>query len=248
MAFIAKPTNTKPVIHYEDSDIVVVEKPHGLPTAPVKTDDTDNLVSFVVENFPKAKSVCGKKCIEYGLLHRLDTDTHGLVVFALTQQAYDFLLSEQDSNKFIKKYTAFCNGQKAGEKKHDEFVIESYFRPFGEKGKKVLPVSKEDFEIKKYSAKKCAPSLYRTTVESVEQEQKDYYKITCYITKGFRHQIRAHLAWINYPIISDRLYNADIEDLSIPLQLHASAVSFSHPSTGERLVFSLRDFFTSETR
>ena len=248
MAFIAKPTNTRPVIHYEDSHIIVAEKPHGLPTAPLKTDDNNNLVTFVLENFPQAKLVLGKKNIEYGLLHRLDTDTHGLVVFALTQQAYDFLQSEQESGNFFKTYTAFCSGPKAGEQKQGEFIIESYFRPYGENRKKVLPVSAEDFETKKYSAKKCAPDLYRTVVKSIEPEQKNYYKITCCIKRGFRHQIRAHLAWINYPIISDRLYNEKVENPQIPLQLHASAVSFAHPATGERLLFSLSDFFTSETR
>ena len=248
MAFITKPTNIKPVIHYEDSNIVVVEKPHSLPTAPLMTNDSNNLVSFVIEKYPKAKSVKGRKAVEYGLLHRLDTDTHGLVVFALNQHAYDFLQIEQEKNRFIKTYTAFCNGQKAGVQKYDEFVIESYFRPYGEKGKKVLPVSTEEFKIKKYSAKKCAPNLYQTIVKSIETEQTDYYKITCCITRGFRHQIRAHLAWLDYPIISDRLYNDKVENLYIPLQLHASAVSFTHPETGERLQFSLSEFFTSETR
>ena len=85
-------------------------------------------------------------------------------------------------------------------------------------------------------------------VIKTEKEQKDYYKVLCCLTRGFRHQIRAHLAWKNYPIISDSLYNGVGMEENVPLQLHASAVSFFHPVTGEKVFVSLREFFTSDTK
>ena len=249
MAFVAKPTNTEPQIIVADSHFVVVEKPHGLPTAPLKADDKNNIVSFIVEKFPQATTVKGKKAVEYGLLHRLDTETHGLVVMALNQKAYDFLQNEQQNDRFFKTYTAFCRPENTNDiHQNTEYLIQSYFRPFGEKGKKVAPVSIAEYNEKPYIAKKCSPVLYTTNVIKTEPEQEIYCKVSCCITRGFRHQIRAHLAWKHYPIVSDRLYNEAGNEENVPLQLHASALSFVHPATGKKVFVSLRDFFTSETR
>ena len=249
MAFIAKPTNTEPKVVWEDNHFVIIEKPHGLPTAPLKEDDTDNLVSFIIEKYPQAKTVIGRKTIEYGLLHRLDTETHGLVVMALDQTSYDFLQTEQQNDRFLKYYTAFCSYTDAQiGLVCTEYNIQSYFRPYGIKGKKVAPVSVEEYNNKAHAAKKCSPVIYTTRVIKIEREQENYYKVLCCLTRGFRHQIRAHLAWKNYPIISDSLYNGVGMEENVPLQLHASAVSFVHPVTGEKVFVSLREFFTSDTK
>lgn len=249
MAFVVKPTKTEPQIVWEDTHFVVVEKPHGMPTAPLKEDDTDNLVYFITEKYPKAKNVKGKKSVEYGLLHRLDSETHGLVVMALDQSSYDFLQNEQLNNRFHKYYTAFCNITDVAVRQTDtEFLIQSYFRPYGIKGRKVAPVSVEEFNQKTHIAKKCSSVLYTTRVIKIEKEQENYYKVLCCLTRGFRHQIRSHLSWMKYPLIADKLYNEDCIEENIPLQLHACAVSFIHPVTGKKVFVSLRDFFTSETR
>ncbi len=249
MAFIAKTVSTEPKIVFEDTHFVIAEKPHGLPTAPLKEDETDNLVSFITYKYPQAKTVKGKKTIEYGLLHRLDTETHGLVVMALDQSSYDFLQNEQLNDRFLKYYTAYCNTINVNiEQVNNEYLIQSYFRPYGIKGKKVSPVSVEEFSKKSHIAKKCSPVLYTTRVIKTEKEQKNYYKVLCCLTRGFRHQIRSHLAWKNYPIISDSLYNENGIEENVPLQLHASAVSFVHPATGEKVFVSLSEFFTSDTR
>ena len=84
---IKEPTPDKPYL--------VIYKPKGLPSAPLTTDDKDNALTQACAMYPQIKSVCGKKAIEYGLLHRLDTATDGLIVIAASQECYDFLQNEQ---------------------------------------------------------------------------------------------------------------------------------------------------------
>ena len=98
---IHEPTSEKPFL--------VIYKPKGLASAPLSAEDKDNALFQALELFPDLYNVQGKKLIEYGLLHRLDTATDGLMVIAATQEAYDFLCNEQREGRFIKTYTAHCD-------------------------------------------------------------------------------------------------------------------------------------------
>ena len=84
---------------------VIVYKPKGIPSAPLSLDDKNNVYSQVAQTFPELNSVIGKKEIEHGLIHRLDTVTDGLLVIAATQEAYDFFIEQQSLGNFIKFYS-----------------------------------------------------------------------------------------------------------------------------------------------
>ena len=90
---IHAPTDSKPFL--------VIYKPKGLASAPLVEGDTENALAQAIEKFPEICGVHGKKKIEYGLLHRLDTATDGLMVIATTQECYDFLTEEQREGRFI---------------------------------------------------------------------------------------------------------------------------------------------------
>ena len=92
-----------------EKPFLVIYKPKGLPSAPLSADDKNNALSQALEAFPELDQVHGKKEIEYGLLHRLDTATDGLMVIAATQECYDFLSNEQREGRFIKTYSAQCD-------------------------------------------------------------------------------------------------------------------------------------------
>ena len=98
-------------IIYSCSDFVIAEKPHNMPTAPLSENETDTALNAVLELFPKGRSVCGKKPVEHGLVHRLDTATHGLFLVALNQAAFDNLWAQQQSGSFLETYTAYCTEQ-----------------------------------------------------------------------------------------------------------------------------------------
>ena len=75
----------------DNEPFLVINKPAGLPSAPLSPDDKKNAFSQSATQFPQLLEVRGRKEIEHGLLHRLDTQTSGLLLIAATQECYDFL-------------------------------------------------------------------------------------------------------------------------------------------------------------
>lgn len=197
----------KAMIVYECTRFLIAYKPHGLPTVPLKGQDADTLLSRVGKLYPDVLEPYSDKYWEGGAVHRLDNDTAGLVIFALDKDFYNGIINAQNSGLFRKTYTAACsNAEIAG-----PMTISSYFRAFGPGRKTVKPetdVSKAD-----------SPVLYTTTVEKVESDI-----LTVSITRGFRHQIRSHLAWKGFPIKGDKLYNKT--DNQGELRLECTAVEF----------------------
>ena len=128
---------------------VIIDKPAGLPSAPLNEQDTQNAFSMAAQLFPQLLEVQGKKPIEHGLLHRLDTATSGLMIIAATQECYDFLQQEQKEGRIIKTYLAKCGFLRSAHDKESEFeegrhiTLKSYFRPYGPGRKEVRPVPLE---------------------------------------------------------------------------------------------------------
>lgn len=203
---------------YETEDFLLLDKPHNLPTVPLKTQGLEGtLLEQAALLCPEVLKVKGKNPWEGGALHRLDTATGGLVLFAKTQAVYDALQVAQENNLFEKYYVAatFENYDLKGydiEEKTGVITISSYFRPFGPGAKEVRPTLDE---------KKASPkTLYQTALI------RNGDSFNCTLTKGFRHQIRAHLAWTGHPIIGDPLYGKTASESSKVLQLECVGVSF----------------------
>lgn len=216
-----------PVV-FENKDFLIADKPHDLPTVPLKGQSVDGtLLGLIARNYPEVLSVCGKNPWEGGTLHRLDTATSGLVVFARTQAMYDYLQKIQQQDLFEKTYSAdtfesdVLKGSDLQITDNKEFKIVSYFRSYGKGSKEVRPTE----DIKRADT----PVLYTTTVT------KSNGRFTCRITRGFRHQIRAHLAWIGHPIKGDSLYGN--ENTEGTLCLDCFEVRFPLPD-GESFFFA----------
>ena len=244
----------------EQNPFVVVYKPHGLASAPLHTGD-ESVVSQILQLFPETGKVLGKKQIEHGLLHRLDTDTAGLLLCATTQDAYNALVTAQEERRFVKTYSAVCEyepdcsklqgfpvlpndcllsfSSKLVDKK---MIVRSFFRPYGVHNTQVRPVTNDSG---KFALKKSGREQYETTmfISSDSSNPKyQYLQARCVLTKGYRHQVRCHLAWICCPVVHDSLYNPlaiqeDKEKQS--LKFIASEIAFPHPLTGETLHFEL---------
>lgn len=253
-------------IIYSCKDFVIAEKPHDMATAPLTEAETGTALNAVLELFPEGRNVFGKKSVEHGLVHRLDTATHGLFLVALNQQAFDNLWAQQQSGTFIKGYTAYCINQH-----NDDFPpcsyrmqkglkIESLFRYFGLKNCEVRPVAL-DGSSGKAATRKAQSKIYETYIDDFcefcglhggASNLGTIYKISCALKSGFKHQIRAHLAWLGYPIIGDKLYcpaekeQAEKHDSShnTKLELHATSLSFLNPVTSEHCNFSIDDTAT----
>lgn len=236
-----------------DSYIVVKKEAH-LPTAPLFEGD-ESLLTFVLQDYPEVTSVTGKKPVEKGLVHRIDTETTGLVLIARNQETYDFFQKEQSNNQIKKYYTAFCNLNAVSAQSENGFppflkkikagdMIESSFRFYGKARKEVRPVIEND---KPAALKKSTGKKYTTFVEKIETvKYHDLFvqKIVYSLTQGFRHQVRVHSAWAGFPILGDALYNS--KDKSIKkMAFFAHGLQFVDPVTKKTVYYSFNpeDFF-----
>ena len=188
--------------------------------------------------------VRGRKACEGGLLHRLDYQTRGLILAACNQRAFDGLRRQQEEGRFVKEYRAVSRGAAGtlppGFPAFPSFVqadglrIESAFRAWGRGRAAVRPVTPREGDE--------ARAIYRTEIlsrartEDGEDGMDGTEEFRLRLTRGFRHQIRCHLAWAGSPITNDELYggapSANAEGFY--LALTATAIMFDDPETGER--------------
>jgi 23S rRNA pseudouridine1911/1915/1917 synthase len=236
-----------PVICHETKDFAVVFKPPRMHCAPLRRNGEENetLLDWYAKSFPQVMELSGRKEGEGGLLHRLDFETQGLVLFAKNRHSLENLLHQQKQGKFVKEYSAVCQkcepqpgvvpfGTETNASPPP--VIESYFRPYGPGRKQVRPVTKE--KLKGKDIAKDGDSYYKTEVIGVEKKQADsreFYLFTLRLLRGFRHQIRCHLAWIGFPILNDPLYGKG--DCGGFLALRATGLSFNDPKSNEPVWF-----------
>ncbi len=222
---------------------LVIKKRRGVPSAPLFENDKSALTS-ALSLFPFLSEVHGRKEIEKGLLHRLDTETEGLLLIASTQESFDFLLNAQKEGKFIKGYSALLQKTDTsvlggfpvspfsmGEiEKGESLLVSSFFRNYSTKGSQVRPVTENSSKV---ILKKSGEKLYSTEIIF-----KDNLHAFCKIKEGFRHQVRCHLAWLGFPVKGDRLYNPLFKE-GESLCFKADFLSFPHPLTGEKVEIRL---------
>lgn len=222
---------------------LVIKKNGAIPSAPLKEGDNSAL-TLAMNEFPQIKSVRGIKAVEYGLLHRIDNETSGLLLIALNQKFFDYMTEQQKSGLFEKSYRAnvdfavplissgfpdFNSDLKERALFGEKITIESFFRKYGEKGKSVRPVTETSG---KAALKKGGEVLYSTSVSLKGNVA------TASITRGFRHQVRCHLAWLGTPVNGDSLYNPLFE-CGQKLKFEAFRLKFQNPFTGETEVFEV---------
>ena len=247
----------KMIVLHEPSDsspFLVVFKPAGIPSAPLFEGD-ESILTESIKLFPEISLVHGKKEVEHGLVHRIDTETQGLVLIATTQESYDNLILFQKDGKFEKWYRAKVDyigdaasrlgsfpplPQQALTEKFmagkEKLVLESAFRPFGKKGREVRPVTQESGRA---AVKKGGEKAYQTEILL-----KDEGLALCRIKAGYRHQVRCHLAWCGLPVQEDLIYNPlakEKSENSHDMKFTAYKISFPHPLTAEPQIFELQD-------
>lgn len=242
----------EPEVLYDTGDFSIVWKPHDMPCAPLKENEEGTLLYWYLHQSccrGEAGLVAGRKAVECGLLHRLDTATAGLVLIAKKQEAFDFLNAAQKSGLFQKTYKAFCSDITESsvipvERKISpdagsyHISVESRFRGFGPKGREVRPVF---FSSRMWN--KCGSRGYCTEIQRVEKTLSgDCVCVLCSLENGFRHQVRIHLASCGLPICGDKLYNPLCRSCRTDgcyLQLFAVALSFPDPHGSGTIFFSL---------
>ena len=205
-------TSTLPIIHCDDEFVIVV-KPSGLLAVPGKGEENqDCVVARIKALYPN--------CIEQPAVHRLDMDTSGLMVLALTADMHRELSLQFHDRKTEKRYIALLDGVVPG----NEGIIELPFR---------LDVENRPYQIYDPVDGKTGITHWKKLSSENGRTRIEFRPVT-----GRTHQLRVHAAsehGLGVPILGDRLYGSGTA--AGQLKLHASFLSFTHPRTGERLEF-----------
>ncbi len=203
----------KPTVIYRDSSIVVVNKPDGLLSVPGKgADKQDCLANRIRDMFPG--------CIKQPAVHRLDMDTSGIMVFALTKDAHRNLSIQFQDRKVKKQYIAVLDG-----------IVEK------EGGEINLPlrvdISNRPFQIYDPIHGRSGITLWEKIGVTGNRTRVLFTPLT-----GRTHQIRVHASHpmgLGCPIVGDRLYGH--VKPGERLLLHAYSLTFKHPVSNEEMLF-----------
>lgn len=198
---------------YKDRAILVVVKPQGLATTPGKL---DSLCDRLFADAPELKAVRGYKEGEGGLLNRLDNETGGLVLFALSDDSFKYYSNIMQEGQVAKYYRALVDGVPSAR----EGVIESPIAHHYKSKKRMTAVT----DATKHRGKaRAAGTTWRLITAEGGRSALDLL-----IKKGVRHQIRVHLSHIGLPIVGDKLYNKNKVETPAFHQLYAYRVVFTN--------------------
>lgn len=221
---------------YEDEHVVVVDKPRGLPTHPLRRDEGESLAQALLHRYPEMAGV-GYALREPGILHRLDTDTSGVVVAARSVPAFEALRQSQRAGLWSKDYVALCEG---APRTPDRVEAALGPDPADPRRMRVLPDSGGADEASPVGAAGRRPHttelVSAQTLGALRTEDGARVQVSAVrvrAEKATRHQIRVHLAYYGHPLVGDTLYGGAPlagEGSAQTHWLHASAISFPHPA------------------
>jgi len=193
-----------PEIIFEDGSIVAVNKPSGLLTVPGRgPDKQDCLYTRLQEQFPDVLMV-----------HRLDMDTSGLVLFARSPDAQRNLSMQFEQREVTKTYIALVDG----EVEQDEGLIDYPMRK--DMAQRLPPKHLVD----------CVRGKPAVTEWEVLERMEDCTRLILFPKTGRSHQLRVHMQAIGHPIVGDPIYGHPAERL----MLHAQRLAFRHPENGRK--------------
>lgn len=212
-------------IIYEDSDLLVVNKPQGMVVHPAPGNYSGTLVNALLYHCRDSLSAING-VIRPGIVHRIDKDTSGLLVVAKNNNAHIRLSEQIKEKKALRSYIALVNGR------------------VKENGTVNAPIARNPKDRKKMAVVKGGREA--VTHYEVLEDLGEYTLLKCILETGRTHQIRVHMTSIGHSIVGDKVYGVKKDRFNLNGQLlHAEQIGFDHPSTGEYMQFSsdLPDYF-----
>ena len=212
---------------FADREIVVVDKPPGMLCVADEPGNKDTLAHHI-RTLLRGMAARGSDAV-LGVVHRLDRDTSGLVVFARTAAAKRVLAAQFRAHHIDRTYSAIAHGVVAPVR------VETYLIPDRGDG---LRGSYGHFR----RPRGYVPDDAKHAVTNLRplRALAGATLVECRLETGRQHQIRIHLSELGHPLVGERVYIRDYEGTRIPSSrpmLHARAIGFVHPRTGEQVSF-----------
>ena len=238
---IAAPQDIPLDIVYEDTDVIVVNKPRGMVVHPAPGHPDGTLVNALLSHCGGSLSgIGGVK--RPGIVHRIDKDTSGLVIAAKNDRAHIALASQFAAKSLAREYDAIVHGSI----KADSGTVDAPLGRHPEDRKKQYAYGAGDaYSIR--HARQMNVARQAVTHYEVVARYSGFTHIQCKLETGRTHQIRVHMAHIGHPVLGDTLYGCKKPEFGLVGQcLHASKLRFIHPATKERIELNtdLPEYFT----
>ncbi len=209
MEYVYAPPDVPLDILHEDAQVLLVNKPAGLLTVPGKGEDkADCLIARLQVAFPDVL-----------LVHRLDTDTSGVMVFAMTRAAQGALGQQFEKRQTKKVYLARLAGRLVPREGRVDLplIVDWPNRPRQHVNHESGRPAQTDWQVVKYGTDETRVRLMPLT--------------------GRSHQLRVHMAELGHPILGDPLYATGAAARHPRLMLHAESLRIRHPESGKSLTF-----------
>ncbi len=212
-----KAENIELDILYEDTDLVVVNKPQGMVVHPASGVYTGTLVNALLSHCKDLSGING--VTRPGIVHRIDKDTSGVIVIAKNDNSHNFLAAQLKEHSMTRVYYALVEGII----KEDEGSVDA-------------PLARhpqEKIKIAVVKDGKRAVTHYR-----VIERYKTNTLVECILETGRTHQIRVHMAYIGHPLVGDPVYGFKKQRFNLEGQLlHAKKLGFIHPGSKKYMEF-----------
>ena len=207
-------------IVYEDSDLLVINKPKGMVVHPAAGHVDGTLVNALLHHCGDSLSgINGEK--RPGIVHRIDMDTTGLLIVAKNDFAHQHLSEQLKDHSLSRTYECIVHGGF----KEDSGTVDA---PIGRH-----PIDRKRMAVTEKNSRDAV------THWEVIERYGAYTHLRCRLKTGRTHQIRVHMAYLNHPIAGDPVYGVKKPELGLSSQcLHARELRFIHPRTGEEMCLS----------
>ena len=215
-------------IIYEDSDIILVNKPKGMVVHPAAGHYSQTLVNGLMYHCRNGLSGING-VLRPGIVHRIDMDTTGVLIVCKNDFAHNAIAEQLKVHSITRKYFAIVHGVI----QEDEGTVDA---PIGRH-----PVDRKKMSINRKNGKE-AVTHYR-----VLERFRQFTYVECQLETGRTHQIRVHMASIGHPLLGDSVYGPSKSPFKLQGQtLHAGVLGIVHPRTGKYMEFSapLPEYFS----
>ncbi len=200
-------------VAFEDRDLIVVDKPAGLLTVATEREKDRTLYALVREYLMRRRPP-----ERMYIVHRLDREASGLLVFAKSEAAKQALQRQFEEHAAGRTYLAVTENRMA----QDRYTFQSYLA--------------ETTAFRCYLTDDPSKGKWAVTHVEVLRRSARRTLVQVHLETGRKHQIRVHLAQAGYPLVGDTVYGNGVSPIR-RLALHAFRLAFKHPTTGESVEF-----------